>query len=162
MTKPLAINATLLEEIFAEAKRCYPEEACGFLLGTIGAHREAREFIPCQNIQNELHEKDPVRYPRTAETAYAIDPLVKEDMEKRAKFHGLKILAIVHSHPDHEAYFSKEDRDMAAPWGEPLFPDVSYVVVSVFDNEIRAVSDYFWSEREKDFVEYSFKIKGAL
>jgi len=158
MAIELKIDPEIMNQIIEESIRCYPEEACGFILGNIGKAREAEEFIACQNIQNELHAKDSNRYPRTAETAYVIDPREQEDMEKRAKFHGLKILAIFHSHPEHDCYFSKEDRENAAPWGEPLFPNMSYLVVSVFDEEIKAVSDYFWDEESKDFIEFSYDV----
>jgi len=158
MTKELKIDPEIKKQIFDEAIKCFPNEACGFLLGTVGKAREVEEFIACENIQNDLNEKDPTRFPRTAETAYTIDPLLQEDIEKRAKFHDLKILAIFHSHPDHDCYFSKEDKDMAAPWGEPLFPNTSYVVVSLYAGEVKAMSDYLWDEKQEDFIEYSFDI----
>lgn len=160
MTKPLIIPAEIAQQIFDEAVCRYPDEACGFLLGEISNKREVREFIACKNIQNELNRLDPLRYPRDAKTAYAIDSLEQEDIEKRARFHDFQILSIVHSHTDHDVYFSKEDHDNAAPWGEPLFANVSYVVVGVQDGKVTAMSDFYWDGAKKDFVEYMFDLGG--
>ena len=44
--------------------------AVGIILGS-----EAQEFVrKCRNIQNELHQEDPDKYPRDARTAYVIHP----------------------------------------------------------------------------------------
>jgi proteasome lid subunit RPN8/RPN11 len=110
-------------------------------------------YMPCRNIQDELHAADPKRYPRTSATAYAIDSAENAAIEKSAEEAGLRIIAIVHSHPDHEAYFSDEDKANAAPWGEPLFPGVSYVVVSVFEKNVKALNEFYWDEKAKEFME---------
>ena len=150
----LELTQNLLSEIYAESKRGYPHEACGFVAGTIeqGVRKAAQVFC-CKNIQNELHTKDPLRYPRQAETAYTIDPKEMAEVEKKAKAQGLKLLSIFHSHPEHGVYFSAEDKEMAAPWGEPLFPELSYLVVSVYAGEVKNASEFYWDGNAKDFVE---------
>ncbi|EKD41828.1 MAG: hypothetical protein ACD_73C00504G0001 [uncultured bacterium] len=140
-------------DMFAEAKRCYPFEACGAILGKVGVEREAVEFVALQNRQNEVHAKDPKRYPRDAKTAYTIDAREWQQLEQDAKARGLKIISIFHSHPEHGVYFSAEDKEMAAPWGEPLFPDQSYIVVSVCSGEVKNASEFFWNDDKKDFIE---------
>ncbi len=145
----MVIDQKLLDEIYAESKRCYPDEACGFVVGTTSPEK----IIPCKNIQNEVHTQDPQRYPRNARTAYTIDPKEMEQVQREAQKSGQKILCIFHSHPEHEVYFSAEDKGMAAPWGEPLFPDLSYLVVSVYRGEVKNASEFYWNEEQKDFVE---------
>ncbi|MDO8520062.1 MAG: M67 family metallopeptidase [Deltaproteobacteria bacterium] len=140
----------LLDQIFAESCKRYPEEACGFVLGKGGA---ASEVIPVQNIQNDLHAKDPKRFPRDAKIAYTIDPKEMEAIQKKAASQGQTIISIFHSHPEHGVYFSEEDKGMAAPWGEPLFPDLSYLVVSVYSGEIKNASEFYWDKNKKDFTE---------
>lgn len=150
----LKMAQNLLDQIYAESKRGYPHEACGFVAGTLEKGvRKATQFFCCKNIQNELHAKDSVRYPRKAETAYTIDPKEMAEMEKKAKEQGLKLLSIFHSHPEHGVYFSAEDKEMAAPWGEPLFPELSYLVVSVYGGEVKNASEFYWDGSVKDFVE---------
>lgn len=144
------IPEDVLREALAEAVAKYPDEACGFLLGSGG---KASRFVACRNIQNELHARDPKRYPRDAKTAYVIAPEDQARAAAEAKSLGLQIVAVVHSHPEHDAYFSAEDKANAAPWGEPLFPGTSYVVVSVYGKKVRAVNEYYWDDEKKDFAE---------
>ncbi len=44
---------------------------------------------------------------------------------------GFRVSTIYHSHIDVGAYFSDTDKGQAAPQGEPLYPDATYLVVSV-------------------------------
>lgn len=154
MTTPrLTICSELLSQIIQEVVRCHPHEACGFLLGKILDCREAQEFVACQNIQDECHQSDPDRFPRTAKTAYVIDAKEQARVREEAQKKELSVLAIVHSHPEHDVYFSEEDKKNAAPWGEPLFENLSYVVVSVYGKTIKGISDFVWDETKKDFLE---------
>lgn len=146
----LKIEKKILERIFSECRKRYPEEACGLVLGNDGC---AVEAYACKNIQNELHRQDPKRYPRDAGVAYTIDPKEAEKIRLAADEKNLDVLAIFHSHPEHGVYFSEEDKNMAAPWGNPLFPRLSYIVVSVYGEEIRNVSGFCWDSAKKDFVE---------
>ncbi len=149
----LQIDQKLLNEIFKESERCYPEEACGFVIGTTVAGRQAEQVVACKNIQNELHTKDPARYPREAKVAYTIDTREMEKIQSQATADKKKLLAIFHSHPEHGVYFSAEDKGMAAPWGEPLFPELSYLVISVYERKIKNASEFYWNNEKKDFVE---------
>lgn len=150
----LVIDQKLLEEIYAESRKTYPNEGCGFVVGKVSdGKRVAEEFIPVKNIQDELHAKDPQRYPREAKTAYAIDPKEMERIEKDAQEKSQKIICIFHSHPEHGVYFSAEDKGMAAPWGEPLFPELSYLVVSVYSGVVKNSSEFYWDNVTNDFSE---------
>lgn len=153
----LQIDQKILDEIYAESERCHPFEGCGFILGTDGNGRVATRFVAVKNIQNDVHAKDPVRYPRDAKTAYTIDPKDMQKIELDAKAKGEKIINIFHSHPEHGVYFSQEDKDMAAPWGEPLFPSISYLVTSVYAGKLVNCSEFYWSDEKTDFVERKIK-----
>ena len=41
-------------------------------------------IFPIRNIQDELHQSDPAKYPREAKTAYYMDPDQVKIVEKRA------------------------------------------------------------------------------
>ena len=96
-------------------------------------------LLRCRNIQNELHAKDPQRYPRDARTAYYIDPkdlLRIGELERE----GFDVAVIYHSHIDAGAYFSETDRRKALVGGEPAYPAATYVVISVVAGQVDAMA----------------------
>ena len=122
------IPRAVLEAIYAHAREGYPEEVCGFIVGTDEARR-------CENRQNALHAEDPVAFPRTAATAYnlgARDIMFLDRSQKSER----PVRIIYHSHVDVGAYFSAEDERAAAPDGELLYP-VDYLVVDVRGDGVR-------------------------
>ena len=70
--------------------------------------------MPLKNIQNKLHALDPLTYPRTAVIAYTMDPLELDNVIRlKRKTSATRLKAFYHSHPNHDAYFSAEDRAFA-------------------------------------------------
>ena len=115
MDTPMVLNLSdeAWQEISSHAMDTFPEECCGVILHN-GNYDEVRR---CTNIQNSLHSRDPDTYPRTAATAYTIDFMELEKIMKEADRSGAAIKAFYHSHPQHDAYFSEEDRSFACPFG---------------------------------------------
>ena len=146
----LRLTKGIVEEMARHASESFPEECCGVILTG-----DAGDILRrCSNIQNRLHAEDPATHPRDARTAYYIDPVEVQQILNEADRRGWGIKALYHSHPDHEAYFSAEDRGTAlAPWGEPLFGEAAYVVVSVFDRQVRRMKAFTWDPAARDFVE---------
>ena len=70
-----------------------------------------------------------------------------------AKENGFEIVALYHSHADHEAYFSEEDYAAQTVFGEPEFPDVLHVVVSVMNNKINGIKCYKWDGDTGTFLD---------
>ena len=56
------------------------------------------------------------------------------------------------SHPNHDAYFSDEDKAFASPFGEPTFPGTAQLVVAIYDRTVKEIGVFAWSEQEKDFI----------
>ena len=126
--------------IRSQAVEEYPFESCGVIL-TRGAERR---LLGCRNAQNELHARDPQRYPRDARTAYYIDPkdlLRIGDLERE----GFAVAVIYHSHVDAGAYFSETDRRQALVGGEPAYPAAIYVVTSVMAGRVEAMAAFRWN-----------------
>ena len=120
---------------------------------------ETFALSPCKNVQNEMHEKDPEIYPRTARRAFLIDPFEFERIVRRAEEAGEAVRGIFHSHPDEDAYFSQEDVDAAVPFGDiPAFPDAEHVVMSVREGVVLGQKVYFWDAEQKTFVESDLEI----
>ncbi len=153
----IQISEYVLKQISLHAEREYPNEACGMIIGPIGKENAIGVF-PIRNLQDELHAKDPEKYSRTAKTAYYMDPEQQKIVEKEAASKNFDLKAVYHSHPDHEVYFSEEDRLMAAPWGEPNHPHVSWIVISVKQGQAVGASEFFWEDEKKDYVEKRLKI----
>jgi proteasome lid subunit RPN8/RPN11 len=137
------------ENMSRHSQEAFPEECCGLVFSDGRSDRVRR----VENIQNKLHALDPLTYPRTAVIAYAMDPRELETILDQEQSAGAKLRAFYHSHPQHEAYFSAEDKAFATPFGEPTFPDAAQIVVSVFDGAVKDAKAFAWSEDTKDFVE---------
>ncbi len=114
--------------MIAEGRRSYPNEACGLVFeGPAGVRVE-----PIENVVDRYHAKDPERFPRTARTAYLMDPRQQLAALERAEAAGERLAVVYHSHADVGAYFSEEDRAQAlSAGGEPLLPGVEYLVLSI-------------------------------
>ena len=155
-TEVLELQNETLDQIYAHAKVEFPDECCGIILSD-----GSREFVrECRNIQNERHTEDPDTYPRDARTAYlmAEDDLNKIHQEGRDKNRQIKVL--YHSHPNHDAYFSQKDK-ADATWGDwgPTYPGAAYLVVSIYDREVKTTKAFAWNEDDTDFVEVPIHAK---
>jgi proteasome lid subunit RPN8/RPN11 len=135
------------EAIQSQAVEEYPHESCGVIMRR-GAERK---LLRCRNAQNELHARDPQRYPRDARTAYYIDPkdlLRIGDLERE----GFDVDVIYHSHIEAGAYFSETDRRQALVGGQPAYPAAVYVVTSVVAGQVDAMAAFRWDAERRDFV----------
>jgi proteasome lid subunit RPN8/RPN11 len=102
------------KRIREEGERAYPNECCGFLLGTAGEEKRADRVLPVENAW-EAGE----RYHR-----FVIRPEDFMGAEKEAAKQGLELVGIYHSHPDHPARPSDYDREQAMPF-------FSYLILGV-------------------------------
>lgn len=136
-----------LEAMGRYAVEAYPRESCGVVL----RRGEERRLVPCRNVQDELHARDPVCHPRDARTAYYVDP---GDLLRigRLEAEGWRVAVIYHSHVDAGAYFSETDRQQALLDGEPTYPEAVYVVSSVVGGRLEAVAAFQWDPGQRDFV----------
>jgi molybdopterin converting factor small subunit/proteasome lid subunit RPN8/RPN11 len=125
----------------------YPAEACGVVM----VRGTERRLLRCRNIQDELHARDPQRYPRDARTAYH---MATEDRLAmiRLEAEGFTPAVIYHSHVDAGAYFSETDRRQALLGGEPIYPDATWVVVSVVERRVAALAAFRWDPARREFV----------
>jgi proteasome lid subunit RPN8/RPN11 len=140
-----------LEAIRRHAEKDYPAECCGVLL-VRPANGEDRRLLACRNIQDELHAKDPGRFPRTSRSAYYI---AHQDLLEigRRETEGFEVRVIYHSHVDTGAYFSETDRRNAMVDGTPAYPTATYVVVGVTQGRAAETRAHRWSAERGDFVE---------
>jgi glutamate-1-semialdehyde 2,1-aminomutase len=142
----MLITAAELAAIKRQAVAEYPNECCGVVLVRGGERRH----MPCRNVQDQMHARDPMTFPRTARNAYYMDPLDALRLNRLVD-EGFAFAVIYHSHPNAGAYFSKTDRAQALIKGEPAYPGAVYLVVSVVGREVRALAAYRWNAERRVF-----------
>jgi proteasome lid subunit RPN8/RPN11 len=139
-----------LGEIRSHALDEYPDECCGIVIG-FAESPEGDILFQCTNIQNKLHKLDPETYPRDAKTAYNMESMEVVKIFSLAESKGMVIKTFYHSHPEHDAYFSDEDKRMALLDGEPTYPEASYLVVSVYNKGIKDEAWFAWDSQTRSF-----------
>lgn len=148
----MRIAGSKATEIYAQALAEFPFECCGMIIGPEGEDVGPEDLVrPCRNVQQDLHQRYPDRFPRDATIGYT---MAKEDIEaiaKEAQQRGWTVKVCYHSHPNTGAYFSQEDRRNAEGW-DLWFPGVRFVVLSAYPGEIRDIQGYRWDELTSAFV----------
>jgi adenylyltransferase/sulfurtransferase len=157
----IEIEPSALDAMHAHAVAGFPEEVCGVLFASPTGQVVRR----MTNVQNALHAADPVANPRDARTAYQFDAAELLDVTKQGEQAGWRIVLFYHSHPQHGAYFSDTDKARALFGGEvelgPAFPGVAYLVISVYDREVRDRKVFAWDDGKEDFLEAPFAAPAA-
>lgn len=133
---PMFVPRKIMDGIMEHASSTYPEECCGFLLGSDGA---VQGFIRAKNSA-----------PGSRRNRYLIDPSEIMGAERKASEQGLAVLGYYHSHPDHPAVPSEYDRQHA-------WPGYSYLIVRVFLG--RSVEVRSWRLEEGRFREEAVAIQ---
>ncbi len=155
----LHIEPEVQRAIAEHAVAAYPEECCGLVFTREGRQQAVR----ITNVQNELHARDPVAFPRTAATAYAMSYREVEPYLEAAYRGEIQLLAFYHSHPEHDAYFSTEDRAAAEPWLEdPNYAAAAQIVVSVRSAKVVAVRAFRWDAKQRAFVDQPLEWREPL
>jgi [CysO sulfur-carrier protein]-S-L-cysteine hydrolase len=150
------LTRAAFDAIITQAERDFPDETCGFIIGAEGS----QEVRPIRNIQNAKHAEDPQTFVRDARTAFLMDPkehlAVLNEVDRRK----LGLLAVYHSHPDHDAYFSATDRAQACLFdpSEPDYPDTFHIVLSIRGGKFVRAATFVWDPAAKDFVERELEL----
>jgi proteasome lid subunit RPN8/RPN11 len=140
----MKLRPSHLEQISEQARKGYPFEICGALLGR-GAVVE--EVAPLENRE--------VAAPRVR---YLVDPRDLIQLQRRARANGLDIIGYYHSHPDHPARPSETDRKVAA---EGLSDGVFHMVFSVEKGERVTPSAWVFRDAKQAFDEEPLEIEPA-
>jgi proteasome lid subunit RPN8/RPN11 len=153
--RPPAVPGPVLTELVRHLSAALPDEGCAVLL----AREDQVRLVPMENAQGRHHGRDPDAFPRTARTAFSLDPRAWLDLLREADRTGERILAIAHSHPDGGSAFSAEDRRWAAPDGQPLLPGVAHLVIAFRAGKPSDARWALWAEG--DFVESDCLLPGS-
>ena len=138
---------SLVDELEAHARSTFPEECCGMVVERAGQ----LSVVRVTNVQNAKHAENPDQFPRTAAIAYTMGPEAAPVLVDHERGR-LAIRVFYHSHPQHGAYFSAEDKRQATVWDEPSYPDAAQIVLSVIDGDVRDMQAFRWDEAARDFL----------
>ena len=131
-----------LNEIYDHARAAWPEECCGYVA-------PGGAVVRCTNVASDLHRRDPDGNPRDGRTAYVIAAREQLALDRALGAGGV----IYHSHCEFGSYFSDTDVARATFDGEPIYPGVEYLVVSVVQREIKDARQFAWSDGARSFPE---------
>jgi proteasome lid subunit RPN8/RPN11 len=106
----LVLSPGLLDQLIEHARKKYPEEACGLLVGRGSADR----FIPMENTL-------------ASTTAFEMDPAQLISAFRDLRQGGEELIGIYHSHPSGPARPSKMDIERA------YYPEAAQLIVSLAD-----------------------------
>ena len=141
----LEIDTNTLTQIHAHGESAYPEEGAGFLLGeAAGGVRRVRKILTVENAR-----EDGARHNR-----YLITPQDMLRAEDEAARHGLDVIGIFHSHPDHPNRPSEFDREWALPW-------YSYLITSVVNGNATGSRSWRLTDDRSRFEEEAVRVVGG-
>jgi proteasome lid subunit RPN8/RPN11 len=126
----LALQYEVKQAIGRHAEEAYPDECCGFFFGGDGEIRTISHVRRATNTRTENRGR-----------RFRIDTDEYRKAEKYAVDHGLDLLGIYHSHPDHPAEPSEHDRSVAMPF-------FSYIIVSVTGGTANDIRSWRLNEEE--------------
>jgi proteasome lid subunit RPN8/RPN11 len=138
----LQVPISIMEEILRHGEDSYPEEGAGVLLGHVRG--DDRQVSLARPVENTFIKGERAR-------RYLIDPEALFQAELEAEKHGLEVIGIFHSHPDHPAEPSEFDRNWALPW-------FSYLISSIHNGKIDASRSWRLNEDRGHFHEESLII----
>ena len=144
----IALPNALMLEVFGHARECYPEECCGLVLGV----EEVESWRPlrCANVQSARKARGESDLDATQ--AFWIDEQELVSALQAAEKGGESLRAIYHSHVNTRAYLSHADlRGATAQDGQPLWPGVAHVVVSVWEDGVREAAWFDWDRAAQRF-----------
>src|SRR5262245_52318433 len=108
ITMNLVLAPGILEQAIEHAKKAYPKEACGLLVGRNSADR----FIPAKNISPNALQ-------------YEMDPAELIGILRDLRETQEDLIAIFHSHPHGPAEPSKTDVERS------YYPEAAHLIVSL-------------------------------
>jgi len=100
----LKIRRKDLDNILLYARKCYPLEACGILVGRIvGEEKNVEKIYPTRNLL-------------ASSSAYQIDTMEQLKIFEEAELRGLDVLGFYHSHPLCDSFWSGIDEERGKLW----------------------------------------------
>ena len=141
----MIIIEPIAQELMTEdALRTFPDECCGFFFGNDSENvRTISEILIVTNAKHGDKRK-----------RFEISPKDYLYAEQFAEERKLQLLGVYHSHPNHPAVPSEQDR-LA---GQPYF---SYIIISVSGNKIKDIRSWRLND-DLQFKEEKIKYESLI
>lgn len=130
----LRIPSAIKDEMIAHARADFPLESCGILAGKD------------DGISHIYRMKNTDK----SRVSYLMDPREQIKVFKEIRNLGLELKAIYHSHPNHPAYPSATDVELA------YYPDAVYIIISIDNNMETKIRGFRILDEEITEAELSF------
>ena len=137
----LALSRREMARLQAHARRAYPEECCGVLVGRRGERTVVVSVHPAGNQRRER-----------ARDRYEIHPGEVLRLDRAAAREGLEIVGFYHSHPDHPTEPSLTDAEQA-------WPAYLYVIVAVSAGSETEVKAWTYDDTLGRFHEWRIEVE---
>lgn len=111
-------SASALSAMQEAAKKDYPLEACGLLIGIINSGWQVDEARQIENLNRER-----------AADRFQLDPAGYRSVDRELRGTGREIIGVFHSHPDCPAKPSPTDLESA--WEGFVYP-----IISIYNGEV--------------------------
>ncbi len=134
----ITLSPTQVATLQRHAEACYPNEACALIVGRNNTDtKTVAEVVIVENAwQNDMGHSQRDRY--------LIAPHDIARVDRAANQHGLDLIGVFHSHPDHPSQPSATD--LAQAW-----PEMSYLIAAVYDGRVTTLQS--WVLQDEVFVE---------
>lgn len=143
------VSSAALARMLLEARRAYPAECCGLLLGRqMGAAAFIRQISPARNV-----------HPSPC-THFSIDPRALIDAQRAARQGGPQVLGYYHSHPCGPPAPSATDQAMAAHDGR-IWAIVSPARPTGRDPAQARPAIRFWRDGDYAFEALPYRLASA-
>ena len=136
----LKLNDHFLDRIHTHARATYPEECCGFLIGTTTTEKRVLRILSASNSNRQSRRN-----------RYSIDPVEIVRADDAAQRARLDLVGIYHSHPDAPSQPSHIDRQYA-------WPMYTYLIISIENRIAKEVGAWQLSGEERTFQSEDMRI----
>ncbi|TRX59505.1 M67 family metallopeptidase [Fulvivirga sp. M361] len=127
----IVINNSAWEAMKHDAETRFPNECCGFFYGQYGDEKTVSQVLVINNTKDGDQRR-----------RFEISPEDYLKGERYALKHGLDLLGVYHSHPNHPAVPSEHDRISAVP----VF---SYIIISVMEGISAEVTSWILNDASR-------------
>ncbi len=140
----IIVTPEVAAHVRAHGEEAWPCECCGFLYGREDEVRLITHALRATNSKAGDQRR-----------RFEITPTDYLEAEQYAATHGLQLLGIYHSHPEHPAVASRHDLAQAMPF-------FSYLIVSVRQRQAAEMRSWRLRDTERAFDEEEIVISPAF
>ena len=149
----LILNREHKGAIESHGESGYPDEVCGFLIGT--SEGDDKTVTALKAIENTWDDGGAPEFAAVGDAfagasrrrRFKIPPDEYFAADREARGNGLSVLGFYHSHPDHPARPSEHDLQLA----REIFPGYSYIIMAVRAGQAAEITSWVLRDDYSEF-----------